>query len=72
MRNPVPSASPRRRLLCAAAGAALSAGEDRITLVMAEQAIDRALAIAEGDDAVLITGSLYIVGGARPYLHKVL
>jgi dihydrofolate synthase/folylpolyglutamate synthase len=37
-----------------------------------EQAIDRALALAEGDDAILITGSLYIVGGARPYLRKVL
>lgn len=37
-----------------------------------EQAIDRALAISESDDAILITGSLYIVGGARPYLRKVL
>ena len=37
-----------------------------------EQAIDRALALAESDDAVLITGSLYVVGGARPYLRKVL
>ena len=37
-----------------------------------EQAIDRALALAESDDAILITGSLYIVGGARPYLRKVL
>jgi folylpolyglutamate synthase/dihydropteroate synthase len=37
-----------------------------------EQAIDRALAMAEGDDAILITGSLYVVGGARPHLRKVL
>jgi dihydrofolate synthase/folylpolyglutamate synthase len=37
-----------------------------------EHAIDQALAIAEVDDAVLITGSLYVVGGARPYLRKVL
>ncbi|MGB8861363.1 MAG: folylpolyglutamate synthase/dihydrofolate synthase family protein [Ilumatobacteraceae bacterium] len=37
-----------------------------------ELAIDRALALAERDDAILITGSLYIVGGARPYLRKVL
>ena len=29
-------------------------------------------ALAESDDAVLVTGSLYIVGGARPYLRKVL
>jgi len=37
-----------------------------------EQALDRALAMAEVDDVVLITGSLYIVGGARPHLRKVL
>jgi dihydrofolate synthase / folylpolyglutamate synthase len=36
-----------------------------------EQAIDRALGISEGDDAILITGSLYVIGGARPYLRKV-
>ncbi len=35
-------------------------------------AIDQALAVAEVDDAILITGSLYVVGGARPYLRKVL
>jgi dihydrofolate synthase/folylpolyglutamate synthase len=35
-----------------------------------EQAIDHSLGIAESDDAVLITGSLYIVGGARPYLRR--
>ena len=37
-----------------------------------EQALDRALAVAESDDAVIVTGSLYVVGGARPYLRKVL
>jgi dihydrofolate synthase/folylpolyglutamate synthase len=37
-----------------------------------EQAIDRARAIAGNDDAVLITGSLYVIGNARPYLRKVL
>lgn len=36
------------------------------------RAIDRALGVAAPDDAVLITGSLYVVGAARPYLHKVL
>lgn len=36
------------------------------------RAIDRALSLAESDDAVLITGSLYVVGAARPYLRKVL
>lgn len=37
-----------------------------------EQACDRALAAAESDDAVLVTGSLYVVGGARPYLRRTL
>lgn len=37
-----------------------------------EQAIDRARAIAGNDDAVLITGSLYVIGNARPYLRKTL
>ncbi|CAN5434353.1 folylpolyglutamate synthase/dihydrofolate synthase family protein [soil metagenome] len=37
-----------------------------------EEAIDRARAIAGTDDAVLITGSLYVVGNARPYLRKTL
>ncbi len=36
------------------------------------RAIDRALTLAEYDDAVVITGSLYVVGSARPYLRKVL
>lgn len=36
------------------------------------RAIDRVLANTDTDDAVLITGSLYVVGAARPYLHKVL
>lgn len=43
-----------------------------IELRTVEQAIDRALALADPDDAILVTGSLYIVGGARPYLRKVL
>ena len=37
-----------------------------------EQAIDRARVIAGNDDAILITGSLYVVGNARPYLRKTL
>lgn len=36
------------------------------------RAIDRVLANTDADDAVLITGSLYVVGAARPYLRKVL
>jgi folylpolyglutamate synthase/dihydropteroate synthase len=37
-----------------------------------EQAIDRALHNADAEDAILVTGSLYIVGGARPHLRTVL
>ncbi len=31
-------------------------------------ALQRALAVASADDAVLVTGSLYVVGAARPLL----
>ena len=37
-----------------------------------ENAIDAALAGASAEDAVLITGSLYIVGAARPHLRDVI
>jgi dihydrofolate synthase/folylpolyglutamate synthase len=37
-----------------------------------EQACDRAIRLAEHDDAVLVTGSLYVVGAARPYLRKII
>ncbi len=53
--------------------AARSLGCDEVLEVpVLEQAIDRARAIAGTDDAVLITGSLYVVGNARPYLRKIL
>jgi dihydrofolate synthase/folylpolyglutamate synthase len=53
--------------------AARSLGCDEvIELADLSRAIDRALAAADVDDAVLITGSLYVVGSARPYLRKVL
>ena len=53
--------------------AARALGCDQVVeLRTVEQAIDRALALADPDDAILVTGSLYIVGGARPYLRKVL
>lgn len=35
-----------------------------------EQACDRVVRLAEHDDAVLITGSLYVVGAARPVLRR--
>jgi dihydrofolate synthase/folylpolyglutamate synthase len=37
-----------------------------------ERAIDKARTDAMADDAILVTGSLYIVGAARPYLRDVL
>lgn len=37
-----------------------------------EEAIDAALDGAAAEDAVLVTGSLYIVGAARPHLRRVL
>ena len=53
--------------------AARAVGCDEVLEIPAlEQAIDRARAIAGNDDAILITGSLYVVGNARPYLRKVL
>jgi dihydrofolate synthase/folylpolyglutamate synthase len=53
--------------------AARSLGCDQVVEVPElPRAIDRALGVAAADDAVLITGSLYVVGAARPYLRKVL
>ena len=46
--------------------------DEVIELPVLEQSIDRALTIAGNDDAVLITGSLYVIGNARPYLRKTL
>lgn len=37
-----------------------------------EQACERAVASAGADDAVLVTGSLYVVGSARPALRRLL
>ena len=37
-----------------------------------EQACDTALADATSDDAILVAGSLYVVGAARSHLRKVL
>ena len=36
------------------------------------RACDAALQRATADDAVLVTGSLYVVGAARPHLQRVL
>ena len=53
--------------------AARSMGCDEVVeMASVEQAIDRARRDATAEDAILVTGSLYIVGAARPYLRHVL
>jgi dihydrofolate synthase/folylpolyglutamate synthase len=37
-----------------------------------EQACDRAVRLAGPDDAIFVTGSLYVVGAARPFLKKII
>jgi dihydrofolate synthase/folylpolyglutamate synthase len=55
------------------AAAARALGCDDVTECdTVEQACDRALRAAEHDDAVLATGSLYVVGAARPHLRKII
>ncbi|HAP75748.1 MAG TPA: hypothetical protein DCR14_06660, partial [Acidimicrobiaceae bacterium] len=53
--------------------AARAIGCDEVVEVpVLERAIDRALRGADAEDAVVVTGSLYVVGAARPYLRDVL
>jgi dihydrofolate synthase/folylpolyglutamate synthase len=66
---PTPRALPAADL----AAAARRLGCDRVRAVDdVARACDVALAGAGGDDAVLVTGSLYVVGAARPHLRTVL
>ena len=54
-------------------GAAKAEGCDTVvTASSVERGIDRALADVGPDDAILITGSLYVVGAARPHVARVL
>jgi dihydrofolate synthase/folylpolyglutamate synthase len=46
--------------------------DEVVTVNTVEAAIDRALQEIGPDDALLITGSLYVVGSARPYLRRLL
>jgi len=55
----------------AAAARALGC-DDVVECERVEQACDRALAVAGNDDAVLVTGSLYVVGAARPHLKRII
>jgi dihydrofolate synthase/folylpolyglutamate synthase len=59
--------SPRGLDSSVVAAAATELGCDEVIVCSTpEQAVERALRLAGGDDAVLIAGSLYVVGAARP------
>lgn len=63
--------SPRGLPASALTAAGLAMGCDEvIECTTVEQACDRAVRAAGSDDAVLVTGSLYVVGAARPVLKK--
>ncbi|MBW3643129.1 MAG: bifunctional folylpolyglutamate synthase/dihydrofolate synthase [Actinobacteria bacterium] len=61
-----PRAMPAEEI--AAAAASLGAEVEVVPAVA--EALQRALAVASPDDAVLVTGSLYVVGAARPLLVR--
>jgi len=66
-------ASPRAQPAAAVAGAARSLGiavEEAEGPASVVDAIERAFALAERGDAVLVTGSLYVVGAARTALVR--
>jgi dihydrofolate synthase/folylpolyglutamate synthase len=65
--------TPRGRPAAELGAAARSLGCDEVVEVPEiEAACKRALHAADGDDAILVTGSLYVVGAARPALKLLL
>jgi dihydrofolate synthase/folylpolyglutamate synthase len=66
---PTPRGLPAEELTAAARAIGC---DDVVQVATVEQAIDRARKNATAEDAIVITGSLYIVGAARPYLQHVL
>jgi dihydrofolate synthase/folylpolyglutamate synthase len=65
--------SPRAHTAAEIAAAARSIGcTDVVECATVEGACDRALRDVASDDAVLVAGSLYVVGAARPHLRRVL
>jgi dihydrofolate synthase/folylpolyglutamate synthase len=65
--------SPRGRAAAELTRAAIDLGCDEvIECTTVEQACQRALRLAGADDAVLVTGSLYVVGAARPELRRLI
>lgn len=68
-----PAPSPRGMPAIDLVEAARRVGCDTVeSAVSVERAIDRALNEAGPDDAILVTGSLYVVGAARPHVAKTL
>ena len=69
----VTAPSPRARPADEVAAAARALGCDNVESVASvERGCDRALADAAAEDAVLVAGSLYVVGAARTHLRTVL
>jgi dihydrofolate synthase / folylpolyglutamate synthase len=66
---PTPRGLPAEELTAAARSIGC---DDVVQVATVEQAIDRARKDATAEDAIVITGSLYIVGAARPYLRHIL
>jgi dihydrofolate synthase/folylpolyglutamate synthase len=65
--------SPRGLLASELTAAATALGCDEvIECTTVEQACARAVHLAGADDAILVTGSLYVVGAARPALRELL
>lgn len=65
--------TPRALPASEVASAATRLGCDQVVLVPSvTKACDEAISRAAGDDAILVTGSLYVVGEARPHLKLVL
>jgi dihydrofolate synthase / folylpolyglutamate synthase len=65
-----PAPSPRSLPAAEVAAAARSLGMDAREEGSVDAAVHAALAAAGDDDVVLVTGSLYVVGAARPVLRR--
>jgi dihydrofolate synthase/folylpolyglutamate synthase len=65
--------TPRGMPSAEVAAAARAIGcDDVVECDTVEDACDRAIRGAEIDDAILVTGSLYVVGAARPHLKRII
>jgi dihydrofolate synthase/folylpolyglutamate synthase len=64
-----PPPSPRAQPADVVAKAAMLLGVEAEPAASVAEALEKAEARAEGDDLILVTGSLYVVGAARAALH---